>query len=185
MGVTMEGVIGYIATGLVSLIVGLFLERLKDKPRLLYWLPGSFLFQLKNPNVALRTDSLTIQNVGRHPATNVEIVHKARPDHFQFSTPIDLTESTTPTGEHIIKIASLGPKEFVNLQLMSHTNPAAILNVRCAEGPAQLIQVHLQRLLPRWLQAIAGALMLVGAGFCLYWILASVIYLSRAIGLVP
>src|SRR4030095_5332195 len=89
MKITMEGAIGYIATGLVSLIVGLFLERLKGKPRLLYWLPGSFLFQLKHPNVALRTDSLTIQNVGRHPATNVEIVHKARPDHFQFSTPVD------------------------------------------------------------------------------------------------
>jgi len=185
MKMTTEGAIGYIATGLVSLIVGLFLERLKGKPRLLYWLPGSFLFQLKNPNVALRTDSLTIQNVGRHPATNVEIVHKARPDHFQFSTAIDFTESSTPTGEHIIKIASLGPKEFVNLQLMSHTNPAVILNVRCAEGPGQLIQVHLQRFLPRWRQVIAGTLMLIGAGFCLYWVLASVLYLSHAIGLLP
>lgn len=180
-----EGAIGYIATGLVSLIVGLFLERLKDKPRLLYWLPGSFLFQLKNPNIAIRTDSLTIQNIGRHPATNVEIVHKARPDHFQFSTPIDFNESVTPTGEHIIKIASLGPKEFVNLQLMSHTSPAVILNVRCAEGAAQLIQVHLQRLVPRWLQIVAVTLMLLGAGFALYWVAASALYLSRAIGVVP
>jgi energy-converting hydrogenase Eha subunit A len=142
---TMAETVGYIATGLISLVVGLFLERLKDKPRLLYWLPGSFLFQLKTPAIALRTDSLTIQNVGRHPATNIEIVHKAKPDHFQFSTAVDFTEATTPTGEHVIRIASLGPKEFVNLQLLSHTNPAAILNVRCAEGPAQLIQVHLQR----------------------------------------
>lgn len=181
----MEDAVGYIATGLVSLVVGLFLERLKNKPRLLYWLPGSFMFQLKNPNVALRTDSLTVQNVGRHPATNVEIVHKAKPDHFQFSTAIDFTEATTPTGEHVIRIASLGPKEFVNLQLLSHTNPAVILNVRCTEGPAQLIQVHLQRLLPRWLQATAGALMLFGAGFCLYWLAASALYLSRAIGIIP
>lgn len=181
----MGEVVGYIATGLVSLLVGLFIERLKDKPRLLYWLPGSFLFHLKKPDIALRTDSLTIQNVGRHPATNIEIVHKARPDHFQFSIPLDFTEGITPTGEHIIRIASLGPKEYINLQLMSHTTPAVILNVRCAEGQAQLIQVHLQRLLPRWAQVAAGALMLFGAGFCIYWIAASVLYLSRAIGIVP
>jgi uncharacterized membrane protein HdeD (DUF308 family) len=68
---------------------------------------------------------------------------------------------------------------------MSHTNPAVILNVRCAEGPGQLIQVYLQRLLPRWLQVIAGTLMLIGAGFCLYWVLASIVYLSHAIGLLP
>jgi energy-converting hydrogenase Eha subunit A len=166
------------------LVVGLFLERLKDKPRLLYWLPGSFLFQLKTPVIALRTDSLTIQNVGRRPATNIEIVHKAKPDHFQFSTAVDFTEGTTPTGEHVIRIASLGPKEFVNLQLLSHTNPESILNVRCSEGPAQLIQVHLQRLLPRWLNIVSGALILIGSGFCLYWLALSVVFLSRAIGVI-
>lgn len=181
----MEGTAGYIATGIISLMVGIFLDRLQAKPKLLYWLPGSFLFQIQQPRVAIRTDSLTVQNVGRRSATNVEIIHRAKPDHFQFSTPVDFTENVTPTGEHIIRISSLGPKEFVNLQLLSHTNPAAILNVRCAEGQAQLIQVHLQRLLPRAIQFLAGGLMLLGAGFCVYWVLQTIAYLSRAMDLVP
>ncbi len=183
--IAMEKIAGYIATGLVSLLIGLVLQRLKDKPRLLYWLPGSFLFQLKNPDVTLRTDSLTIQNIGRQPAADIEIIHKARPDHFQFSTPIDFTEATTPSGDHIIKIASLGPKEHVNIQLMSHTNLPVLLNVRSAEGRAQLIQVQLQRLFPKPLMIFLAGLMLLGLGFLLYWLAAVVLFLSKSIAMTP
>ena len=180
----LEKIAGYIATGLVSLIIGLVLQRWKDKPRLLYWVPGSFLFQLKSPDVTLRTDSLTVQNTGREPATTIEIIHRSRPDHFQFSTPVSFTEVSNPSGEHIIKIESLGPKEHVNIQLMSHTNLPVLLNVRSAEGRAQLIQVQLQRLVPKPLIILLCGLMLLGFGFFLYWVAAVVIFLSKAIGLV-
>lgn len=178
----MKDISGYIATGLVSLLIGLLLQRLKDRPRLLYWLPGSFLFQLKTPEINLRTDSLTIQNVGRQAATNIEIVHKVRPDHFQFSTPIDFSEGSSPSGEHIIRIASLGPKEHINIQLLSHTNQPVLLNVRSAEGRAQLIQVRLQRVVSKPVQALIGLLLFLGLGFFLYWVAAAVLFLSRAIG---
>ena len=179
----MEQLAGYIATGLVSLIVGLLLQRFQAKPKLLYWLPGSFLFELKDPKIALRTDSLTIQNAGRKPATDVEIIHKYRPDHFQFSTAISYLEEMTPNGEHIIKIPSLGAKEFINIQLLSHVQLPILLNVRSAEGQAGLIQVHLQRIFPRWLNVLFGILLLLGFAFALYWIIRSVIFLSESIGI--
>jgi hypothetical protein len=169
-----DAIAGYVATGVVSLGVGLALQRLKDRPKLLYWIPGSFLFQLKAPVIALRTDSLTIQNVGRMPATDVEIVHQARPDHFQFSTQINFTEITTPTGEHVIQIPSLGANEHLNLQLLSHTNQAVLLNVRSAEGRATPIAVHLQRIYPRAVNWLAGVLMLLGAGLLAYWAILAV-----------
>jgi len=179
----MEKLIGYIAIGIVSLVVGLLLQRFQSKPKLLYWVPGSFLFELKEPKVALRTDSLTIQNAGRKPATNVEIVHKHKPDHFHFSTAISFAEDTNPNGEHIIKIPSLGAKEHVNIQLLSHVQQPILLNVRSADGPAQLIQVHLQRMFPKWFNASVGGLLLLGFGFALYWIIRSVIFLSASIGI--
>jgi len=178
----MEHISGYIATGLVSLTVGLLLQRLKDRPKLLYWLPGSFLFQLKAPEIALQTDALTIQNVGRQPATDIEIIHKARPDHFQFSTQIDFTEGTTPMGEHVIKIPSLGAQEHINIQLLSYSSLPVLLSVRSAEGRAQLIQVYLQRIVPKAVQWLAVFLMLVGTGFLLYWVIAAIAFLSQAIG---
>lgn len=179
----MEKIIGYIATGIISLVVGLLLQRFQSKPKLLYWVPGSFLFELKEPKVTLRTDSLTIQNTGRKPAKDVEIVHKYKPDHFHFSTAISFIEETNPNGEHIIKIPSLGAKEFVNIQLLSRVQQAILLNVRSADGPAQLIQVHLQRIFPKWFNASAGGLLLLGFGFALYWLIRSVIFLSAAIGI--
>lgn len=179
----MDNFVGYLATGLVSLFVGLLLQRLKDRPRLLYWLPGTFLFELKEPkDLQLRTDSLTVQNVGRKPATNVEIIHKTRPDHFQFLTAVSFVEETSPAGEHVIKIPSIGPKEHINIQLLSHVAAPILLNIRSDEGKAQLIQVHLQRILPKAAQALAAALLLIGFGFVLYWVVAAVIFLSKSIG---
>ena len=179
----MEQLIGYIATGIISLIVGLLLQRFQSKPKLLYWLPGSFIFELKEPKVTIRTDSLTIQNTGRKSATNLEIVHKYKPEHFHFSTAISFVEETNPNGEHIIKIPSLGAKEFVNIQLLSLVQMPILLNVRSADGPAQLIKVHLQRILPKWVYISVGGLLLLGFGFFLYWIIRSVIFLSASIGI--
>jgi hypothetical protein len=170
----MDQLIPYIATGLVSLVVGLLLQRFQARPKLLYWVP----------KVALRTDSLTIQNTGRLPAHNIEIIHEQRPDHFQFSTALEYTESTTPDGRHIIKIPSLGSQEHINIQLLSHSQSPVLSNVRCAEGQAQLIQVHLQRIYPNWLLALVGLVILTGAGFTLYWLIKAIVFISIAIGVV-
>jgi hypothetical protein len=164
--------------------VGWFLHRLKGKPSLLYWLPGSFTFKLKEPDMLVRTDALTIQNIGRQTAKDIEIIHKEKLDHFEFSTPIDFAESTSPSGEHVIKIASLGPKEHINIQLLSHAKLPMLLNVRSAEGQARAIQVQLQRIFSKSIQALAVVLMAIGGGFVLYWVVRSVVFLSKAIGIV-
>lgn len=180
----MSQFVGYLATGLISLVVGLLLQRAKDKPRLLYWIPGSFIFELTQPQkFSLRTDSLTIQNVGRESAENIEIIHKVRPDHFQFSTAVSYREETLASGEHIIHIPRVGPREFVNIQLLSYTAMPVLLNIRSSEGPARQISVYLQRAFPLYVQYFAAFLILLGLGFLLYWIGAAVIYLTKAIGI--
>lgn len=180
----MKELAGYIAVGLVSLIVGLLLQRFREKPRLLCWVPGSFIFNIKTPELKLRTDFLTIQNVGRQPATNIEIIHKIRPDHFQFSIPIDFVELATPNGEHVIKIASLGPKEHINIQLLSHMNDPLLLNVRSSEGRAKLIKVRMSRAVAKPLQYFQGLVVVLGLGFLIYWVVNALVFLSRAIGVI-
>jgi|SRR5712691_11951043 hypothetical protein len=180
----MEGLAGYIATGVVSLAVGLLLRQLEPKSRLVYWLPHNFLFELKDEKVTLRTDSLTLQNLGRKSATNIEIIHKSRPDYFKFATAVAFDEATTPNGEHVIKIASLGAREFINLQLLSYKTLPVLLNIRSAEGPAAPIQIQLQRQFPRWVYAISAVLTLVGLGFTAFWLIKAVAYISKAIGIV-
>lgn len=57
----MGQLVGYIATGIVSLVVGLLLQRFQSKPKLLYWLPGSFLFELKDPK--MNTPRITLVSI--------------------------------------------------------------------------------------------------------------------------
>jgi hypothetical protein len=167
----MDPIFGLVLTGLVSFAVGLALQRFADKPKLQYFLPGKFTFAVNEPRVTLQTDSLTLQNAGRKAATNIELVHKERPDHFQFSQAIAYTEDRNPNGEYLIKIASLGPKEFLNIQYLSHTKPPNLLRVRYDQGPAQPIQVQFQPIYPKWLTVIVAALMLSGFGLLLYWVI--------------
>lgn len=166
----MDPIQKYIITGIVSLIVGLLLQRLQAKPQLQYFLPGSFLFSLKDPKIEIRTDSLTIQNAGRKPASNIEIIHQDRPDHFQFSQAVRYEEEVSPNGNHIIKIPTLGPKEHVNIQLLSYVKQPVLLNVRSEEGTAKLIPVQFQRIFPQWFNFLAVVLFLVGLGTILYWL---------------
>ncbi|ERS84829.1 hypothetical protein Q672_18015 [Marinobacter sp. EVN1] len=166
----MDPILKYIVTGLVSLSVGLLLQRFQARPNLKYFLPGTFLFDVTDPKVSIRTDSLTIQNFGRKAAQNIEIIHKERPDHFQFSQAMGFEEEHAPDGSHITKISSLGPKEFINIQYLSHIKPPVLLNVRSEDGPAKLIQVQFQRLYPQWFNFSAAALLLVGLGTILYGI---------------
>jgi hypothetical protein len=165
----MDPLIGHVITGVVALLVGLALQRFADKPKLQYFLPGTFFFDIEEPKNQLQTDSLTIQNAGRKSATNIEIVHKEKPDHFQFSQAISYKEEFNPNGEHIIKIDSLGPKEFLNIQYLSHSKIPALLRVRSDQGSAQLIQVQFQPVHPKWLKFVVGILMLSGFGLLLYW----------------
>ncbi len=165
----MDPILGHVLTGLVALVVGLALQRFADKPKLQYFIPGTFVFDMNDPKVTLQTDSLTLQNAGRKSATNIELVHRERPDHFQFSQAISYTEDENPNGEYLIKIASLGPKEFLNIQYLSHIKPPVLLRVRSDQGPAQLIQVQFQPIYPKWLTSVVAVLMFSGFGLLLYW----------------
>jgi hypothetical protein len=104
---------GYIATIVVSLLTGYFAQFLQPRSKLLCWSPHNFFFDLKNEKVLLQTNSLTVQNVGRKPAEDVEIIHKQRPDFFELYPSIEYQEISNPNGEHVIKVKSLGPKEWV------------------------------------------------------------------------
>ena len=174
---------GYIVTGVVSLAVGYALRRLEPKSKIVYWLPHTFFFDLKNEKVVLLTNALTVQNIGSRPAERIEIIHKARPDFFQFAPAVDFEEATSPTGEHILRIQSLAPKEVVTLQLLSYKSSAPVLmNIRSKEKPAESIAIQPQRIVARWLQLVIVLLLIVGLGFSTYWLIRAVVHISQQIG---
>ncbi len=175
----------YVATIIVSLIVGYLSRFLEPKSKLLCWSPHNFLFNLKNENVVIQTNSLTVQNWGRKPAEGIEIIHKTRPDFFEIQPSIGYTESSSPTGEHIIHVPSLGPKEWFVVQLLSYKTVPQLQNVRWKDGQGKWIHIAPQRVWPRPFVVAANVIALIGIGTIAYWLIRAVIYLNSQIGVLP
>lgn len=178
----MEGLAGYVATGVVSLGVGILLIYLQPKAKVMYWSPHSFLFNLTRENVVLQTDALTIQNVGRKAAESVELVLDGEPDFFQFAPEINHSTETLSNNQYIIRIPSLGQKEHVTLQLLSYTRVPQLLNLRSSAGQASPMPFQIQRVFPAWFNGVVIAMFFVGIGFSAYWLIKAVVFVSRSIG---
>lgn len=200
----MESLGGYIATICVSLTTGYLARYLEPRTKIVFWQPHDFLYQIPSHQLPhagqpalpgastaagaapapgpffLRTQSVTIQNLGRKPADWVEIVHAQRPDFFQLYPSLNYTEGVTPTGQHVIRVNSLGSKEFFTIQFLSYLNPPQLLYIRSAAGHASTIPVMPVRQYPRWVQSVMGGLALMGGGFSAYWAIRVVHVLLKA-----
>jgi len=178
----MDTLAGYVATGVVTFVAGWALKTLEPKVKIVWWSAHQFLFQLTNPALALFTHAITVQNVGRKTAEAVEIVHKARPDFFKLQPALDYEEKTTPAGEHVIRVQSLGPKEFFTIEFLSYVSIPELLFIRSETGHALPIQIQPQRIFPYWLRLILNGLIFVGFGFVVYWLIRTGNFVLRGAG---
>jgi hypothetical protein len=202
----MSSLAGYIATFCVSVAVGYVLQFLRPKVKLKYWVSHSFLYTLhanpqqqqqtlppptQQPATAappsqpaatanLLTHSLTVRNFGREPAKSVEVVHRRKPDYFQFYPSLDYTETQTLAGEHILRIDSLAPKESFTIQFLSYLHQRELLYVRSSTaGHASAMPWMVVRKFPQWVYALMWVLMLCGSGFCAYWLIRVGVFLFK------
>ena len=182
LGGSLDTIAGYIGTIVVSLIIGYFGQFLRPRSRIVCWSPHNFRFDLKSQNVVLQTNSLTLQNIGREPAEAIEIIHKQKPDFFEIHPPVDYAERINPSGEHVIAINSLGPKEWIFVQILSHTHLPNLQNVRWKHGAAEVIQTQPQRMAARWIVLTRTALVLIGAGTIAYLIVRLALHVARVMG---
>ena len=200
----MDSLAGYIASLCVGVAVTYLSQFLKPKIKIHYWLPHSFTYRIPynqlNPsavpalmapkgvrqaapsNFFLLSQSVTVQNLGRECAEWIEIVHAQKPDFFELQPPLNYTESTTPTGEHSIRVQSLAAKEFFTIQFLCYTHSPVLSYVRSEAGRATTIPWKLVRRHPQWLYALIWLLMLIGFGFSAYWIIKGAIFILKGTG---
>ena len=111
---------GYAATIMVSVASGWALQFFRPKTRLCYWFPHSFIYNITLEGgipYVIQTSSITVQDLGRKGAENIEIIHQTRPDHFQFfpSRPFRKTQQTmenTLSGSRALALTSSLPCKF-------------------------------------------------------------------------
>lgn len=177
----MDIVLGYVATGLVSLIVGYLLSHLEPRARIGYWFPHSSYFFLEEHDISIQTGTLTVQNLGRKKAEDVQLVFSQRPDFFQITPPLPYSEEESTDGNYVIGFSMLGPKEVVSLQILGFTQFPALMNLRSSAGSAESVQIQMQRVYPQWLNMTALALMLVGLAAIIYLLIRLGIYVTQII----
>lgn len=179
----MEGLTGYIAIGIISLVVGMVLRSLERKPNIAYWQPHYALFKVPDPEITVQTDSINIQNLGSKEAEAIEIIFKEKPDHFQFTPSIQFATEQTPNNEFLIKLDTLGPKEFITLHILSYATAPKVELIRCKTGIAKMMPYQTLKKYPRWFELGSALMLLVGLGFTIYWLIMAIIFISRNIGI--
>jgi hypothetical protein len=191
--------------------LGTYLSQfLRPKIKIKYWLSHSFMYKIPNeqlnpapaiassitralpsgnqsggaapPHFFLLTQSMTIQNFGRERADWVEIVHVQRPDFFQLLPPLNYTETTSPTGEHTLRIGSLAPREFFTIQFLCYTHMPATVHVRSEAGHAALMPWMTVTKYPRWVYGSMLVAMVTGAAFFGYWIIRGGVFVLKGVG---
>ena len=80
-----------------------------------------------------------------------------------------------PKGEWLMEIPYLGPRETVTVQILNGPN---IETVRSLEGPAKMVPVIHQRVFPKWFNATALVLMLVGLATVAYGLLRLILSIA-------
>jgi hypothetical protein len=179
----MDNLIPLIITGVVSFAVGFALKYVEPKSKLVWWSPHNFLFTIQvvpdKPKLELFTHALTIQNLGRKPAEQIEIVHRLRPDHFKLQPSLDYEEDYTPDKEHIIRVPSLASKDFFSIEFLAYVRLPELLYIRSRDGHAQFITIQPQRVFPKWLNILSMIFTLIGFGFTIYWLINAIYFISQ------
>ena len=190
----MEHLSKYIIGGVVSFIFALVLRYLEAKSKLVYWAPHFALFRVPLPkgdgqeneveNFPIQTNSVYIQNLGRKTAENVEIIFKTKPDHFMLTPEMLYDTVTQENGTFVVKLESLGAKEYFILQLLSYATLPSIDSIRSKDGQAKCVPFHMLQANPKWVQILGIFFLLTGVGTTLYWLAKTFNFLAHKLGLV-
>ena len=171
----------------LGFVGGWALKYVGPKSKLVYWFTHNSFSQIPQPGTGntftLITSSVTVQNLGRRPATNVELVYTGAPSHYNFTPARTHTQHGTPQGQHVIAVPSLGHNEWFTIEVIGFGTAPALLHLRSDDGAAQLVPMMPQRIWPRWVNWVSAILVLTGAGVLLYWALRGLQLLARLLGI--
>ncbi len=179
-GVAIGAVLGFVG--------GWALKYVGPKSKLVYWFTHNSFSQIPQPGSKntfnLFTSSVTVQNMGRRRATNVELVFTSPPNHYTLTPTRPHAQRTTPQGQHVINIPTLGHNEWFTLEVIGFGTAPGLLHLRSDDGAAELVPMMPQRIWPRWVNWSSVILVLTGAAFILYWGLRGLRHLAQLLGMI-
>ena len=167
-------VVATIAAPIIALFVGVWVNRrYENRPALISYYGHVSSFRHTPPGgqpLHVHTHSVVLRNAGRLSATNVRLRHGTLPG-FQIWPELAHHIEDLPSGGREIVIPTLVPGEQITISYLYFpplTFDQVNAGIKCDQGFAQAIPVLLQRQYPRWVNRIAGFLILAGLVAVLY-----------------
>lgn len=127
---------------------------------------------------------LFFQNMGREPATEIEIVFNWQPQIYNIWPTRQYETAINPDGRFIVKIPNLAPKEFLGFDLLtSRGDLPTLIQCRSLQGIATKIETTPQQVQPRWKLILAAFLMFLGGVASLFLFISAIQFISKLIGI--
>jgi len=166
-------------SALITLVGTLVGRMLIARSRIVWGVSHGFVFQVKRdpaqPATMFYTMTVVVQNVGRAPATEVEVHFNFTPEHFQIWPTLVYDMVTNPEGRFTIKIGNLGKREYFTLELLSTNALPEVLRVRSPNGDAKKVPMAPRQVFPAWVNRSLFALLILG----LFSIVQNLFFLLR------
>ncbi|ODR94222.1 hypothetical protein AUC69_03480 [Methyloceanibacter superfactus] len=126
--------------------------------------------QTQGQALLIRTRHIWIQNVGRAPVKNLEVVLNYRPEHYEVWPQRAYSEDTNPEKRLVVNVASLAAREFFTIGMISATQELpAVMNVRSSDGMGRPVLMGPTQIQPRWVLEMLRFLLFLGAFSLIYW----------------
>jgi hypothetical protein len=175
----------------VAVFFGFLLNRyLRTRARLVHSVRHAFTFLLDEVPVAdgaggpphrpvVHTASISVTNLGREVAEDVEIVFNWRPQFINVWPSRYYGERIAPDKRYSITLEGLAPGEVFGVEILSINGPLPAVNtVRSQNSTSSQVPMMPQQVFPRWINLLAGALMTLGAIAFVYIVIVGIQFLS-------
>jgi len=161
---------------IITTIVGIVVAQwLRPKSNIIWAETHGFTYLLPDPQreggtVNVWVDSLYIQNAGKKPADDIEVIFNWPPQYFNIWPVTPHTPERLHDGRFVINVKSLAPNELFHIERLEVANaPPTVLRVRSREGgDAKRVSMRPIRVYPRSVEFCVGSLMLIGMFAIIY-----------------
>ena len=178
-------VVATIAAPIVALFFGVWVNRrFESRPILVSYYGHVSAFThhpAQGQPINVHTHAIVLRNAGRRTATNVRIGHNVLPD-FNIWPQLNYSVGSLPGGGQEIIIPTLVPGEEITVSYL-YFPPLTVAGINTGiksdQGFARPITVLLQRQYPKWFNASAAFLILIGLVAVLYLAFRTLIWALR------
>jgi len=171
----LERVIAYVIEFIIAIVAGkVLIEWSQKKPKLVRYITNVSYFDIpvNQPGqtpLRVGTHTITIQNMGKAKAEEIEVYHNALPLYNVFPD-TQCREEDTQQGK-VLKFDSLLPKSSMIISyfyLVVPNMPNYLpIYVKSKEGYANEIQTIHTPIFPKWIRYLTGILIALGVVFIL------------------